>query len=150
MPGLRIGWLTTQQKALVQDWLSFKDYTTICNSAPSEILAIIALQNTEKIVERNMEIIRGNTQLAKQFFQKHNTLAEWQNPMAGSIAFPKWLGTGSVEDFCQAVLANVGIMIVPGSIFDYPGGYFRIGLGRKNLGDVLEHLDDFLERHNWA
>lgn len=144
LPGLRIGWLTTQQDSLIQDWLCYKDYTTICNSAPSEILAIIALQNTELIVTRNMEIIRGNISLAEQFFQKHKNLADWKNPMAGSIAFPKWLGTGSVEEFCQAVLAKQGIMIVPGSIFDYPGAYFRIGLGRKNFGEVLEHLDDYL------
>ncbi len=144
LPGLRIGWLTTQQDSLVQDWLCYKDYTTICNSAPSEILAIIALQNTERIVARNMDIIRGNISLAEQFFQKHKSLADWKNPMAGSIAFPKWLGTGSVEEFCQDVLTKQGIMIVPGSIFNYPGAHFRIGLGRKNFGEVLEHLDDYL------
>ncbi len=148
LPGLRIGWLATQQKTLAQNWVSYKDYTTICNSAPSEILAIIALQNTEQIVARNLEIIRGNISLAEQFFKKHKNFADWKSPTAGSIAFPRWLGTGSVENFCQDILAKEGIMIVPGSIFDYPGGYFRIGLGRKNFGEIIEHLDDYFSKIN--
>jgi hypothetical protein len=28
-------------------------------------------------------------------------------------------------------------MIVPGSIFDYPGAHFRLGLGRRNFPEVL-------------
>jgi hypothetical protein len=35
-------------------------------------------------------------------------------------------------------------MIVPGSIFDYPGPHFRIGLGRKNLPEILEQVAEFL------
>ena len=38
LPGLRIGWLATQETHLLDKWMAFKDYTTICNSAPSEIL----------------------------------------------------------------------------------------------------------------
>jgi hypothetical protein len=33
---------------------------------------------------------------------------------------------------------------VPGNIFNYPGSHFRIGLGRKNFGEALEHLDEYL------
>jgi len=144
LPGLRIGWLTTRQDDLIEDWLGFKDYTTICNSAPSEILAIIALQNTAQIVARNLEIIRRNISLAEQFFSKYSRLVEWHSPQAGSIGFPKWLGAGTVDDFCQKALAQQGLMIVPGSIFNYPGSHFRIGLGRKNFGEALEHLDEYL------
>ena len=144
LPGLRLGWLATRQDYLLDDMLSFKDYTTICNSAPSEILAIIALQNTQQIVDRNLEIIRGNISLAEQIFSKYNHLVSWNSPQAGSIAFPQWLGAGSVEEFCQDVLAQQGVMIVPGSIFDFPGKHFRIGLGRKNFGEALEHLDEYL------
>jgi aspartate/methionine/tyrosine aminotransferase len=144
LPGLRLGWLATRQDSLLDAMLSIKDYTTICNSAPSEILAIIAVQNTQLIVDRNLEIIRGNIGLAEQFFSKYSHLVSWNNPQAGSIAFPRWLGVGTVEEFCQAVLAHQGVMIVPGSIFDFPGNHFRIGLGRKNFGEALEHLDEYL------
>ena len=37
MPGLRIGWLATQDTQLLNSVMQLKDYTTICNSAPSEV-----------------------------------------------------------------------------------------------------------------
>ena len=39
---------------------SFKDYTTICSSAPSEVLALMALRSREQVFQRNLEIIRVN------------------------------------------------------------------------------------------
>jgi aspartate/methionine/tyrosine aminotransferase len=147
LPGLRIGWLTTQDSNLIERWLAFKDYTTICNSAPSEILGMIALQNTEQIVQRNLEIIRGNIASAEQFFNKHQDKVAWVSPKAGSIAFPRWLGAEPMEQFCQDVLNEQGVMIVPGNLFDFPGNYFRVGLGRKNFSEALEHIDEYLTVH---
>ena len=146
LPGLRIGWLATQESALIGRWLAFKDYTTICNSAPSEILAMIALQNKERILQRSIEIVRENTAIAEQIFCTNiKTGLPGSSPQAGSIAFPKWLGAGSVEQFCTDVLDQQGVMIVPGSLFDFPGNHFRIGLGRKNLGEALERVRVFLD-----
>jgi aspartate/methionine/tyrosine aminotransferase len=48
LPGLRIGWLITHDATILQKCRFWKDYTTICCSAPSEILAIIALQAKDK------------------------------------------------------------------------------------------------------
>jgi hypothetical protein len=36
-------------------------------------------------------------------------------------------------------------MIVPGSIFDFPGNHFRLGLGRRNLDEALQQVSDYLE-----
>ena len=144
LPGLRIGWLATQASALMERWLTYKDYTTICNSAPGEILGIIALQNKERIVQRNLAIIRANLESAGQFFNENRQKISWFPPKAGSVAFPEWLGEGPVELFCQEVLEKQGVMIVPGSLFDSPGNHFRIGLGRRNLPQALEHVATYL------
>jgi aspartate/methionine/tyrosine aminotransferase len=144
LPGLRIGWLASQRSDLVPSWLAFKDYTTICNSAPSEILGIIALQNTERIARRNLDIIRENTTLAAAFFEKHSDIFTCHLPKAGSIAFPKWHGPGTVEQLAQGLLDQQGVMIVPGHLFDVPGNHFRIGLGRKNFGEALERVETYL------
>jgi aspartate/methionine/tyrosine aminotransferase len=144
LPGLRIGWLATQEHALMERWLTFKDYTTICNSAPGEILGMIALQNQEWIVRRNLDIIRENLASVERFFDEHTHSFSWFSPKAGSVAFPEWLGDGSVEQFCQEILEKQGVMIVPGSLFDFPGNHFRVGLGRKNLPEALEHVGEYL------
>ncbi len=144
LPGLRIGWLTTREYGLIERCITFKDYTTICNSAPSEILAIIAVQNTARIVARNLEIIRANTIIAKQFFDQHSDRLAWIPPRAGSIAFPRWLGPEPLAEFANELIEKQGIMIVPGNIFDYPGNHFRLGLGRINLNEALERVDEYL------
>ncbi len=46
LAGLRIGWIATHDERLFRELAAFKDYTTICNSAPSEFLATIALRHT--------------------------------------------------------------------------------------------------------
>jgi aspartate/methionine/tyrosine aminotransferase len=145
LPGLRIGWLATQASALMEGWLAFKDYTTICNSAPGEILGIIALQNKEWIIQRNLAIIQDNIVRAEDFFGRHKQQFSWFGPKAGSVAFPQWLGDGTVEQFSQAVLEKQGVMIVPGSLFGFQGNHFRIGLGRKNLSEALALVGEFLE-----
>lgn len=145
LPGLRIGWLATQERALLERWVALKDYTTICNSAPSEILGIIALQNKEQILQRGLAIIRENMDIARGFFTEHEDRFSWFSPMAGSVCFPQWKGDGSVEQFCQAILDRQGVMIVPGSLFEYPGNHFRVGLGRKNLRQALERVTVYLE-----
>lgn len=144
LPGLRIGWLVSQRSDLVPRWLAFKDYTTICNSAPSEILGIIALQNTRRIVQRNLDIIRENTALAAAFFAQHSDKFACHLPRAGSIAFPEWRGPGTVEQLAKGLLDQEGAMIVPGHLFDVPGNHFRVGLGRKNFGEALEKVEAFL------
>jgi len=145
LPGLRIGWLATQDSALMEGWLTFKDYTTICNSAPGEVLGIIALQNKERIIRRNLDIIQENIASAEEFFGRHAQCFTWFSPKAGSVAFPKWLGDLPVEQFCQDILEKQGVMIVPGSLFDFHGNYFRVGLGRKNLPEALAHVGEYLK-----
>ncbi|MEN8199049.1 MAG: aminotransferase class I/II-fold pyridoxal phosphate-dependent enzyme, partial [Thermodesulfobacteriota bacterium] len=99
LAGLRIGWIATQNGDLFDELAAFKDYTTICNSAPSEFLAALALQNSETIVERNLQIIRNNLDLLDLFFDAYRDLIDWYRPKAGSIAFPRLL-QGSVDAFC--------------------------------------------------
>ncbi len=144
LPGLRLGWLAVQERAWIERWQAFKDYTTICSSAPSEILGILALRAKEQILARSLVIILKNLDIAKAFFAKNAQWFQWLPPQAGSVAFPRWLGSQTVEAFCAAVLDQQGVMIVPGSIFEYPGSHFRIGLGRKNLGEALARVSDHL------
>jgi aspartate/methionine/tyrosine aminotransferase len=145
LPGLRLGWLATREHTWIEACQIYKDYTTICNSAPSEVLGIVALQNQARILQRNLEIVQSNLALAEGFFKQNEDRFRWYPPKAGSIAFPEWIGKGTVEQFCQQAIDQQGVMIVPGSLFEYPGNYFRIGLGRRNFGKALANLVIFLK-----
>lgn len=145
LPGLRIGWLASTDTQLPARWLAFKDYTTICNSAPSEILALIALQAARPILSRNLAIVSANIQAAAEFANRHDDLFEWYAPQAGSIAFPRWLGSLPLDELAYRLVDERGVMLVPGSIFDFPDSHFRIGLGRRNLPEALSQVDAFID-----
>lgn len=145
LPGLRIGWLATKEKRLLQGLNAFKDYTTICSSAPSEVLAIIALRARETIIDRTRAIIGENLMTADAFFAKHHRLFEWIRPDASPVAFPRFSSAEPIEKFCQELVKTAGVMLVPGSLFEFPGNHFRIGLGKKNFKEALGVVDRFLE-----
>jgi len=60
LPGLRVGWIACADKPLLSKMERMKHYLSICNSAPSERLALIALKNREVIVARNCKVIDNN------------------------------------------------------------------------------------------
>lgn len=147
VPGLRLGWLATRAPGVMDRWMAYKDYTTICHSAPSEILGLMALRAQARILQRNLELLRANLALARDFFARHAALFGWPPPLAGSVAFPEWRGRDTVEALCQDVLERQGVLLVPGAIFDVPGGRFRLGLGRRNFSEALARFEAELANH---
>ena len=146
LAGLRIGWIASKDKNLLRSLLSLKNYTTICNSAPSEFLATLALRNKEKILERNRDLIRQNINLLDTFFTEHDNFFSWVKPKGGSIAFPKLLINDDIEQFCHDLLNAEGVLLMPGTIFDYKEPHFRIGFGRKNMPEALSKFEDYIKR----
>jgi aspartate/methionine/tyrosine aminotransferase len=143
LAGLRIGWIATRDRQLLDELARFKDYTTICNSAPSEFLAALALRNTEVIVERNLRIIRENLERLDGFFGSRRDRFRWTRPKAGSIAFPALL-RGDVEEFCTDLLASAGVLLLPGTLYGDRSNSFRVGFGRRNLPEALKRLEEYL------
>ncbi len=147
LAGLRIGWIATKNKNIYEKMASLKDYTTICNSATSEFLAEVAMRNRHKLVERNLGIIRQNLAVIDDLFLRRADLFEWVRPQAGSMAFPRYLG-GDVERFCDTLVKQAGVLLLPGSVYDDSRDHFRLGLGRKNLSEAVEKLEEFLAGWN--
>ena len=88
LAGLRIGWLASRDRALLDAAARFKDYTTICASAPAEILALIALRARERVLARSQAIVETNLALLDGFFARQADRFTWIRPRGGSIAFP--------------------------------------------------------------
>jgi len=145
LPGLRIGWLATKNKEVYNKACAFKDYTTICNSAPSEILAIMGLQAKDKIVKRNIELIKTNLDLLDSFFEKYKSIFEWHRPNAGPIAFPKLKLDKPVALFCKELLDATSVLLLPSELYDYKSNHFRIGFARKNMPECLAKLKNYIK-----
>jgi aspartate/methionine/tyrosine aminotransferase len=145
LPGLRTGWLALQDPTFRDRILSWKAYTTICASAPSEALAQIALQARDLLAQRSRKIIRDNLALAEPFFARWQGSLRWNRPMAGSVALVGLRG-GSALEFCDRLLAGQGVMLLPSTGLGFGDGHVRFGLGRLSFPDALEQLDRYLLR----
>ena len=145
LAGLRVGWLVARNKEFLHKVVSFKDYLSICSSAPAEILALIALNHPEKFIQPNLEKIKANLHLFSEFALRHSHLFTFIPPKAGSVAFVKMNIPESSLDFSNRLVEETGIMTVPAEMFEYPGKFLRIGFGRKSFSEVLEKLEKYLD-----
>ena len=145
LPGLRIGWMAGRDRGLLDQMSRLKDYTTICNSAPSEILGLMALHRRDDIIAGRLEIIRANLAVLDDFFSEYRDIFSWNRPRAGSVCFPGMPETKDSHDFCETMVREAGLMLVPSTMFDYGRRHVRIGFGRKNLPETIGRFADYLD-----
>ncbi|MGV9773032.1 aminotransferase class I/II-fold pyridoxal phosphate-dependent enzyme [Streptosporangium sp. NPDC003464] len=143
LPGLRVGWIACRDPELLSRLERAKHYTSICNAAPSEILARIAVKSREAILARNRGIIAANLPLFDAFFAEFADLFEWAPPEGGCVCFPRYLGPGSVDDFCESLVEEAGVLLLPSGLYrseltDVPADRFRLGVGRHGAQEALD------------
>ena len=147
MAGLRIGWLATHDRELLARCASFKDYTTICASAPSEILAIIGLRARETVIARSRAIVGANLERLDTFFEAWPDRFGWVRPRGGSIGFPRLTFPGiGIDDWAAGLVEAEGVLLLPGSQFGFGGDHFRLGFGRTDLPEALDRLESYAAR----
>jgi aspartate/methionine/tyrosine aminotransferase len=148
LPGLRIGWLATQDSQGLKRVSRLKDYTTICSSAPSELLAIMALRNRSRLIEQQHTRLRRNLKVLDRFFVEHQDLFSWNRPIGGSICFPRMNLDENTYEFCERLVKDTGIMLAPSRAFQFGDHHVRVGFGRENLPAVIERFAAHLDRHS--
>ena len=145
LAGLRMGWVITKDKELYVKIAAMKDYTTICSSAPSEILSLIALRAKNRIIERHIDRIKRNLSILEKFFDKYAENFSWVRPKAGTICFPKISFSEGADKFCEDVIQKSSIMLLPSTVYGYDNTYVRIGFGRENFPEALSKFSEYLD-----
>jgi aspartate/methionine/tyrosine aminotransferase len=143
LPGLRIGWLASRDGALIDRIRELKLYTTICSSAPSELLVALALRHGDDLVERSRRLVLANLPLLDAFLERRRELFEWVRPNAGPTGFPRLAGDFDVHGWCERTAERAGVLLLPGSVYEQPR-HVRMGFGRADLAQALERLDGHL------
>jgi aspartate/methionine/tyrosine aminotransferase len=149
LPGLRIGWLACHDRALLERLERRKHYTSICNSAPSEHLAVLALRAAETIRARNRAIVAENVPHFAEAFARWPEHLAWEAPQGGCVCFPRLLTGEGTDTFCRRLVEQAGVVLLPSDIYrsdlgPVPGDRFRIGVGRRNPDAALAALEAFL------
>jgi len=148
LAGLRIGWLSTQDTALISQFSSFKDYTTICSSAPGEVLAIMGLRARDAILSRNLGIIRENLRLLSGFSAEHSEILKWTSSKAGPIGLGRLKKEINADDFCLDLQKKKGAMLLPSAAYGFGRKHFRLGFGRRAFPEALSKLSEYLSSLN--
>jgi aspartate/methionine/tyrosine aminotransferase len=149
LPGLRIGWIATRDRELLLRMERIKHYLSICNAVPSELLAIIALQARDTILERNRKLIAANLAELNGFFDDYPQLFDWKVPDGACIGYPRYKGADGVENFVHRLAQERSVLLLPASVYrssltPTPQDRFRIGYGRRQIRDGLAQMRRYL------
>ncbi|NCF68104.1 MAG: aminotransferase class I/II-fold pyridoxal phosphate-dependent enzyme [Chloroflexi bacterium] len=144
LPGLRAGWLVIRDEVLRAEVMNWKFYTSICPPAPTEYLALAALQTREQLIERNRGLIEQNIGDAGAFFGRWPDLFTWRPPQASSVALVG-LHRPSATDYCHHLAEEAGVLLLPSSCLGYGDGHVRMGFGRESFGKGLARYETYLQ-----
>ncbi len=122
MAGLRIGWLATRDRELLGRCARIKDYTTICSSAPSEILALIGLRARERVLGAIAPDRRRQPGPARRLLPPPvGRASRGSDRVAARSAFRDSWPTHPIDTFAKDLVEAEGVLLLPGSQFDHPG-----------------------------
>lgn len=162
LPGLRVGWLVSKHEGLVAEIAKLKDFTTICGSAPSEVLALIALRQREALLKRSRKIIAEGLQAVEAFVARHPELLYYHRPDAGPICYPTFKGDSiDAEDvlkYAEDLVDQHGVLIMPAGVcYEIPddgsnqhlAAGVRFGFGRTDCAANLEVYEKALQEERF-
>lgn len=149
LPGLRCGWLVIQDRELLEQFMNWKFYTSICPPGPVEYLATAALRVWETLRDRNIARISQNLAAADSFFERWPGVFTWRRPRAGSTALIGW-DVPSVEKISHALATREGILIQSARMLGSDDQHMRFGFGRDSFPEALSRFEDWLSRNSSA
>ncbi len=154
LPGIRLGWLMTQDAALMQTFLAAKEQIFISGSVLDEEVAY------QYLVKRDAHLTRIRADIERkraivQEWMAEEPLMEWVEPQGGVVCFPR-IKPGSpvdVERFYATLNGRYKTMVGPGHWFEQERRHMRVGFGwpddaqlRAGLENISHALRESLSR----
>ncbi len=147
LPGLRLGWVASRDRALIGRLATLKQYLSTCSTGPSEVLASIALKASSAILGRNHALARANLVSLADFLDRHDEIFDWTIPKGGVVGYVRYLGPDDVEAWVRRMAEEAGVLLLPSSVFrsslhPLPDDHFRIGFGQGCFIAGLQALEE--------
>ena len=155
LAGIRVGWIASRSRDLVEACASARDYTIISVSRLDDQVAAFALgpETIHSLLSRNIQLAKTNLAILEEFVECHRWACDWVKPTAGTTAFVKFSREGQEVDdveLCKLLQERKGVMFCPGSRCfgddkDFKG-YVRIGFVNETqvVKQGLEELRSFM------
>ncbi len=142
MAGVRLGWIATQDMALIGRCRERRDYDTISCPVIDDKLAALALANKDKIIARNRAILNANRKILDDWV-KATPEVYYQRPEAGTTALVYYKKNMPSRELCKRLVKETGVLFTPGECFEMEGA---VRIGYAFDPDVLQKgLDLFAD-----
>ena len=150
LPGIRIGWMATQDQFILDSLLTIREQITISNNSLGEAIALHVLQRKEHFLQRSRAQVEENLAAVSQWVDQQPQI-EWVRPVAGVVGFPRFQDGYAFdpEKFYQLLAKKYKTFVIPGRCFEVDNRYFRLGFGApqeetrqglKNFQDALAEV----------
>jgi capreomycidine synthase len=147
LPGLRVGWCIAPREVLART-MALRDRTTLFLSPLIERIATRAIARADVLIAPRLARARHNLALLDAWIAEHGDLVTWQLPTGGVCGLLELRGVDDTEPFCRHLVADTGVLLVPGRAFERPSAV-RISYGGDSdaLREALRRLSSFLHRN---
>ncbi|MFC1724282.1 aminotransferase class I/II-fold pyridoxal phosphate-dependent enzyme, partial [candidate division KSB1 bacterium] len=148
LPGIRIGWVASGSKEIIDGVLAVREQVTITNNAVGEEIAFTVLNKKAHFIKRAKDHVKTNFDIVSAWMKMQENL-EWITPEAGVVSFPRIKPgiTGEPENLYRSLAEKHRTFVIPGRCFEMDNSHFRLGYGGTpdELKTGLKHLGSALE-----
>jgi aspartate/methionine/tyrosine aminotransferase len=148
VPGIRLGWVITQNKELQDTFLAAKEQISISGSVINEWIATQILSERQNILALTNKEMQTRVNMVRSWIEKEDLL-EWTEPAGGVVCFPRMKRepAGGITAFYERLLNKYHTYVGPGHWFEMPDTHFRLGFGwptREELVGGMEAISKAL------
>lgn len=146
LAGLRLGWIAAQRD-VIEECVQRRDYTTISCGKVDDYLATLALGHLDKLMERNLSLLRQNFQILDDWVAEQHSV-DYIAPRGGTTAFLHYDLPVPSRQLCLDLLEKYSTLLVPGDCFEHEN-HLRLGFacGTEMLRTGLENLSTLLDEY---
>lgn len=126
LAGLRLGWAAGPQD-IIDDINRHRDYHIISVGKIDEMLAAIAIENRDAVLERNVAICRENLNVIDKWISDEPHVS-YVKPDSATTCFVKFDFDMTSSELCHRLREEAGVLFVPGYAFE-SDDHFRLGFG---------------------
>jgi aspartate/methionine/tyrosine aminotransferase len=150
LPGIRIGWILSKNKALMETFLAAKEQICITNSVIDEEIAFHYLSRKAALFAPVQATILKNFEVMKHFMA-HQDVLEWVEPQGGCVCFPRIKNDINVDmvKFHDILLNEYKTYVGRGHWFEADAKHLRIGYSwdtteklEKGLNNILKTVEN--------
>jgi aspartate/methionine/tyrosine aminotransferase len=140
LPGLRIGWILTQDKNIMTQFLAAKEQIQICNSVIDEEIAFQYLLNRNQYLPKIRNHIATNYEILSSWLSQQQYF-DYVLPQGGCVCFPKLKDAYDAALFYQKLNTDYGTFVGNGHWFEMSKQYMRIGFGWCSKDELIDGLN---------